>query len=266
MATKKIDDFKSEFSDFLRPNLYAIYISPRVNFTNQDKNRIGMLCHEASFPFHTFTTNSYRYNNLETHFVNKIDYDPITFTFYVDRDNILLDFFDKWRKQIIDDSHRLNYFDNYTAQIEIEIFDRQLNTAGMATLSDAFPVNIGSIPLAYAQNDALMTMQVSFQIRKIDYDFFTVPKQQKQEGKPKSWMDDIIIESKRSKISKISLADKMKSYRKIIKNVSPYNILDKSKRISKDINKITGVSGKGDFDIVGKVSKLFKPPTPGIIK
>lgn len=226
----KINDFKTSFSDFLRPNLYAVYFFPKKNFFQQDKNQIGMLSHETTFPFMTFTTNSFWYNNKETFFVNKIDYDPASFNFYVDRDNIILGFFDAWIKQIIDSEHRLGYYDDYVSTIEVELFDRQMKTSAIATIIDAYPVNITSMDLAYAQNDAILNLNVSFQFRDIEYNFVKAGAQQKDQTakKVKSWKDFLTLGNLRRGVNTLS---KIKNYRRMIENGSTYDIVTNARKI-----------------------------------
>jgi len=253
----KIDELTSSFSDFLRPNLYAVYIFPKSITTGTGKNVIGMLCHEAVFPFHTFTTNSYWYNNKETSFINKIDYDPATFTFYVDRDNVLFDFFNKWNKNIYNEDHQFGFYDDYISTIEIEIFDRRMQTSAIATLVDAYPINFQSLDLGYSQNDAVMTFQVSFQFKEVLYNFFKAPKQDPREILPKisSWKDLLTLGNVRRGVNMVS---KLKNYRRTIENGNVYDIARIAKKAYNKINTSPGKSIGGVTNIVKKASKLFK--------
>jgi hypothetical protein len=258
-----INDLKANFSDFLRPNLYTVYIFPRATFFEQDqysKNLIGMLCHQATLPFYTYTTNSMWFDNRETHFVNKIDYDPATFVFYADRENRILRFFDAWRAQIMDDSHRLNYYDEYISEVEIEIFDRQFNVAGIATMNDAYPVNVESIQLGYASRDAIMEVQVTFQFKSVSYEFFELAPQDKvmQLTKPWSWKDFLTVGNLRRGVNMIS---KMKNYRRVISNPTAYDIVTQGRKAFSATKGLGGasrsVSGR-ETDLVSTSSKLFK--------
>lgn len=226
----KIEDLKANFSDFNRPNLYGVYISPKANFYNQgDRNLIGMLAHEATYPGFTFTTEGFWSNNVQTQFINKIDYDPITFSFYIDRDNNILKFFDAWKKQILDEYYRLRFYDEYISTIEIELMDRQLNTTAIATIIDAFPVNIEPIQLAYSQNDTVMSITVSFQFKKVDYFIVDTQAQPKSDlaMKTKSWKDYVTLENLRRGVNLVS---KIKSYRRIVENPNAYDIVTNARR------------------------------------
>lgn len=248
-----IDKFKSSFSDFLRPNIYALYIFPKTAFTTDiiDNNRIGMLCHEATFPFYTFNTNSYWYNNKKTSFVDNIDYDPVSFSFYVDRDNIILSFFEAWRKQIIDDDHKIGFYDDYVSVVEIELFDRQLQTTAIASLVDAFPVNVESFNLGYAQNDSILELKVTFQFKEISYNFLKAPEQKRIDStsSTKSWKDFLTLGNLRRGVNMVS---KIKNYRRMIENGNPYDIITNARKVFA----ISNNASKG-YNIVDKASRIF---------
>jgi len=220
--TKPLDDLKTKFSDFLRPNIYVIYITPNKPFYQQDTNLIGILCHEATFPFYTFTTNSFFYNNVETHLLNKIDYDPATFNFYVDKDNVILGFFDAWFKQMINEDHQFGYYDDYISTIDIEMYDRRFQLAAKATLRDAFPINLESMNLAYAQNDTITNLQVSFQFKQIEYTFQRTNKQDFNDKRGTERRTPIDI------VKGINIITKMID-KEPVKNLKTYDIVAKAK-------------------------------------
>jgi len=223
---KPLDELKTSFSDFLRPNIYVIYITLNKPFHQQDTNLIGILCHEATFPFYTFTTNSFFYNNVESHILNKIDYDPATFNFYVDKDNVILGFFDSWFKRMLNENHQFGYYDDYVSTIDIEMYDRRFQLAAKATLIDAFPINLESLNLAYAQNDAILNLQVSFQFKQIEYTFQRTDKQ--------SFIDKYRLDQNiPTKVTKgISIVSKMKDAN-VVKNLSKYDVVAKAKALFK---------------------------------
>jgi hypothetical protein len=222
--TKPLEDLKTKFSDFLRPNIYVIYITPNKPFYQQDTNLIGILCHEATFPFYTFTTNSFFYNNVEAHVLNKIDYDPATFTFYVDKDNVILGFFDAWFKQMINEDHQYGYYDDYISTVQIEMYDRRFQLAAKATLIDAFPINLESMNLAYNQNDTITNLQVSFQFKQIEYTFKKTNKQPQWHR----WRTKVPIPP--AATHAFNMTQKFKNI-EAIKNIKLYDVVAKAKRL-----------------------------------
>jgi hypothetical protein len=120
----------------------------------------------------TYNTTSVQYNNLPRHFVNAIDYDPISFEFFVDDGLKTIKFFDSWRKLVMNDGSRtFNYKDEYSGNIEIELWNRKQMMRVKCIILDAFPVNIDNIALAADANDQIMTLSTSFRYDDIIYEF-----------------------------------------------------------------------------------------------
>lgn len=168
MATMFLENLKSSFSDFLRPNYY------QVTFTGHlfGEYEFGFLTKGATYPFMTYNTTSVQYNNLPRHFVNAVDYDPISFNFLVDDGLKVMRFFDSWRKLVMNDGSRtFNYKDEYSGNIEIELWNRKQFMRAKCIILDAFPVNIDNIALAMDANDQLMELSVSFRYDDIIYEF-----------------------------------------------------------------------------------------------
>jgi hypothetical protein len=168
MATMFLENLKASFSDFLRPNLY------QVTFTGHlfGAKEFGFLTRSATFPFMTYNTTSVQYNNLPRHYVSSVDYDPIAFEFFVDDGLKVIKFFNDWRKLVMNDGSRtFNYKDEYSGNIEIELWNRKQLMRVKCTILDAFPVNIENIALAADANDQLMTLSTSFRYDDIIYEF-----------------------------------------------------------------------------------------------
>ena len=168
MATMFLESLKASFSDFLRPNYY------QVTFTGNlfGEREFGFLTKGATYPFFTYNTIQAYYNNLPRNFVNSVDYDPINFEFLVDDGLKVLRFFDNWRKLIMNDGSRtFNYKDEYSGNIEIELWNRKQFMRAKCTILDAFPVNIDNIALAMDANDQLMSITAGFRYDDIIYEF-----------------------------------------------------------------------------------------------
>ena len=221
---KSINDLKSNFSDFIRPNLYAVYIFTKDFVYNEN---IAILTAEATFPFCTFTTNTMNYNNRNVSMVNGIDLDPATFSFYVDRENILMNFFDTWKSKIMNENFQFGYYDDYVAKIEIDIFDRQYQRVSKATLIDAFPVNFNSFSLGYANNDTIQNLEVSFTYKQIEYEYFKV---EKQAPKPPFVEDENFLTLGNLRRG-VNLVSKMKNYVHQIKQGNPHDILSNARHV-----------------------------------
>ena len=168
MATMFLENLKASFSDFLRPNLFQVTFSGKFF----GEYEFGFLTKGATYPFMTYNTTTVQYNNLPRHFANSVDYDPINFEFMVDDGLKILRFFDSWRKLVMNDGSRtFNYKDEYSGNIEIELWNRKQMMRAKCTILDAFPVNIDNVALAADANDQLITLNVSFRYDDVIYEF-----------------------------------------------------------------------------------------------
>lgn len=265
-----LSQLSAKFTDFLRPNLYAVYIFPKSNFANYTDLGLALLCNEAAFPFFTLITTDVFYNNHENSVVNKIDFDPVSFSFFVDKFNKTLKFFDDWRKIMIDENYMIGFYDDYISQIDIELIDRAGNTAAIASLMDAYPINIEAINLSYGENDTIINLQTSFKFKHIEYSFVDRPQQTAADdaAAPKTWKDYVNLSNIRKGVNMIS---KIKDYRRMIENGNVYDAVTQAGNIfsitkgsrqggllgdAVNIFKQPKTSNKS-FDIISKAEKLF---------
>jgi len=161
-----ISNIKSNFTGFLKPNLYKVYfIAPFMDFDES----ISYLCKDAVFPFLTINTKQLMVDNKKQNIAQDFDYDPANFTFHVDQDNRLFEFINKWISVIRNENGQLGYRDNYAVQVGIEVYNNRGDIKMEAFLLNAVLVNIEDIPLGYDQNDTLMTMSVSLAFDEVTY-------------------------------------------------------------------------------------------------
>lgn len=162
-----ISDIKSNFTNFLRPNLYRVYIT--APFSSGIDESIFFLCKNAAFPFHTINTEKFFYNNINYNFAQSIDYDPINLVFTLDNNNKVFSFFDEWNGIIKNDNRQIGYKSDYAGQIDIEVVDNKNRIRMIAFLFGAFPVNMEDIQLSYEEKDTLMNLSVNFIFDDIVY-------------------------------------------------------------------------------------------------
>jgi len=252
-----LDKFTSKFTDFLRPNLFAVYIYPKAKFENNyTEEGINLLCHEASIPFHTFTTVDVFYNNKTHSTINKIDYDPISFTFYVDKFNKVLNFFDEWKKQIINENFQFGFYDDYISQIYIHVFDKLGEIAVSTVIEEAYPVNINPITLSYGENDVIMNLQTSFKFKEIKHFYFDRTKQQGPMEWIKENQNQFNLGTARNLVN---MVEKMKNLAYMVKNGNVYDAISQGGNFYNSILKNAKQGGIVDqsMDMVNKAKKSF---------
>jgi hypothetical protein len=157
------------FSDVLRPNRYRVEF--HVPFANEElqTESFSYLCTEATFPFFTVNTIESWYNNRTQSFASKIDYDPVSFSFIVDKSQKILKFLDSWRMMMIDEKHRIAYKDEYAGMIDVYLMDNLMVDKASCRMVNAYPINTDSIPLSYESNDQAMKVTTSFKFDWVEY-------------------------------------------------------------------------------------------------
>lgn len=161
-----IEKFKSSFTDLLRPNRYkVIFHTPFAEFDEG----LGFICKNTSFPFYTFNTIKTFFNNRDNFVINKVDYDPVSFTFMVDKNKKILSFVNKWKEQIIDENYLYGYKDDYKAEIEIILLHLNDEEIASCKLKNCILVNANPIDLSYETKDAISEITISIQYDDVEY-------------------------------------------------------------------------------------------------
>lgn len=139
----------------------------------------GLLCYDAVLPTTSFgsVTIDGNYTGIQEKFAHTRLYDNITLNFYVDRDYKMLNFLEYWMEFIASGSFnnigitgenapinqnedaffiRMQYPSYYKANsVKIIKFDRDYQREIEYNFRGLFPINVSSIPVTYANSDAL---------------------------------------------------------------------------------------------------------------
>lgn len=151
--------------------------------------KLSMLCVGAELPFLKQKTKTAFYNNYTHKFVTGVDTDPVNLTFYVDRENTVVDFFTKWQLLINnyfqfwgneegfspEETNRyygtFAYKKDYEAiELRISLINRSvegLHEFYTANLIGAFPANIQSLKLNTGGNTELLQLTVTMEYDKV---------------------------------------------------------------------------------------------------
>lgn len=93
-------------------------------------------------------------------------YEPVTFTFYSGTHFRQRHFFDIWQTSVVNiNDNSLNFFSEYTQDIDIWQLDRNNNKTYGVRLYAAWPVAIGEVQYSYAQNNAVTEITVSMEFK-----------------------------------------------------------------------------------------------------
>ena len=228
IRTLSMKDIKS-FGNLARTNLYQVFIEGGwgtsengetpflkhlknntlfygINDFNSIKDKLSILCSEATLPSSSYATAEVKDNfmGVSQEFAHSRINTDIDFTFYIDRDYQVLAFFEAWIDFISGGSEislynqgalqngnyyrRFNYPNYYkTSQFYIKKFEKDWATSNATNISyqliNAFPKTINSIPVAYGESEILkitITMNYDRYILRREYAPYTIIQDQLQ--------------------------------------------------------------------------------------
>jgi len=186
---------KSKIMNLAQTSVYQVKIQPPtavdtflrrdrgVRYINDGEN-LELLCHETTLPGTSFATSEVtnNYTGVSERMAYRRTFDStIDMTFYVDKDYKIVEFFEGWVDYISGmnvsnpnggdlrelyrssaATYRMNYPQTYRAPIYVTKFEKNLTDSQMTyEFVDAFPLNIISMPISYAQSETLK-LSVSF--------------------------------------------------------------------------------------------------------
>lgn len=151
--------------------------------TTQD---LRMLCDSANIPGKQLQTIEYKPQGFGA--ISKMPtgmtMDPLNLTFFLDSRHRVQRFFQLWMQEIINTgsssageqasyrnrtSYEMNYKSKYTTTVILQYFsDDNPNESISYYFHDAYPVQIGSVQLAWEQNDQIGKLPVEFTYKSYD--------------------------------------------------------------------------------------------------
>lgn len=162
------------------PTAVINYINANYDFNYRDVGEnIELLCNETTLPGNSLATHEVRSDYMgvtEKMAYRRLYDDTIDMSFYVDKNYYVIDFFDAWMdyitgKGISSPSNnyadrrtgfRMNYPIEYKSDIYLTKFEKDNADAALYyTFVEAFPIQVNSTPVSYAQSD-LLRLNVSF--------------------------------------------------------------------------------------------------------
>jgi hypothetical protein len=164
-----------EAANFIKNRSVAGFIGSENNKINQELIQIS--CAEASLPGSTLATNEI--NNdftgvTERHAYRRIYDDRADFTFYVDKEYRIIDFFENWISYIVGEdsvqdqrnrsyNYRVNFPNLYKSDnLNITKFEKDYSGRVLSyDFINAYPISINSMPVSY-DTSQLLKCTVSF--------------------------------------------------------------------------------------------------------
>lgn len=161
--------------NFLKTRVSAGFIGAEYKDINNELIRLS--CSEASLPGSSLATteiNNDYYGVTERHAYRRLYDNQANFTFYVDKEYKIIDFFENWIAYISGEdnlnnqrnrefTYRVNFPESYkTDNLYITKFERDYTGRRLSyQFINAFPISINSMPVSY-ESSQLLKCTVSF--------------------------------------------------------------------------------------------------------
>lgn len=130
------------------------------------KDSVSIKCHTMSTPRRGFNTFEVTQNNIKFKMPYGVTYEPVTFSFYADARLDSLKYFEVWQAAVMNYSdNTMNFFDEYTSDINLFILDDEGNDVYGIKLIQAYPTNLSPIELSYGNVNNLLNINVTFNYR-----------------------------------------------------------------------------------------------------
>ena len=148
---------------FSRPNKYKVEI-PTLD---------TIYCHTATLPGKTIENITFnRGNGPELTTPDKVNYEPVDFTFYVDKNYTEKIFFDNWMNETIDPFNHLISYKNgesgYAKDCTIITYNEEGYVNYTVQLINAYPTSVSEIELNYESHEPVaITVNLTYDYWKI---------------------------------------------------------------------------------------------------
>jgi hypothetical protein len=156
-------------------NRYEMIILPPRELTVDFSflQQLSVRCSSISIPSKSLATQSNRLYGPARNFPFEMTYPgELNATFILSADLRERQFFDAWLDYICNpQDFKMEYYDNYVTEIQINALNRDDGFYHVCTLEEAYPKSVGEIQLGYDKDGDLMQQEVSFHFRKFRSDY-----------------------------------------------------------------------------------------------
>lgn len=187
--TFNVSEFSSKINKYglARDNLFFVTITPPPLGADMPAGDLSFFCRSVDLPALTINTTDIQTQGfgISEKRPTGLPLDNLNTAFMVDSTFRVKQFFHRWAQAVVnyDNSrgynveHRgmlpyeVNYKDEYTGRIEILVYSFNSDSITYKyTFDNAFPVSLGNITTAWANNDDVMVMPVQFayDVYKVD--------------------------------------------------------------------------------------------------
>jgi hypothetical protein len=183
-----INEFKSRIDRYGGPARTSLFTVELTGPTIQE-NDLLFFCRNVTMPGIDIESAVYRQNGIDLPQVmpTGISREPLNCIFMLDSEHRVLSFFHNWMQRVVNYStqggnfasvddqlpYEIGYKDEYACRMVIKYYSTDSNSTVSkfyeVVLDGVFPTNIPSIDLAWADNDNVATLPISFSYSRIQY-------------------------------------------------------------------------------------------------
>lgn len=160
---------------FMRANRFEIKLTPPVGILQQSADlprSLSFWCSSVQIPGYQFITHDVRRYSYGTNESRPFapNFEPIQLNFYSDGNGEVLDFWHRWMEYIMphdmsaginnNNAYLLKYKDDYVTDMQITYYKETGEPIKNVTVRSAFPININSIPLSWAEQNTFVNFAV----------------------------------------------------------------------------------------------------------
>ena len=128
--------------------------------------QVSTLCHTCTMPSREINTTAVGQWGPPHRMPLTSMYMPVSFSFYTGYDFAIREFFEVWQAVVCNiSSNTFNFYNEFTSDIRINILDQYGKVPYYIDLYEAWPSSVGTIDLAYSNNDNLANVTVVMQYK-----------------------------------------------------------------------------------------------------
>lgn len=164
-----VDEFRAEVNrqgGLARNSNFRMLMTGNV-LKSSSARALAMLLNSAQIPGRSLATQDIiTHGPMVKHPYLSI-YDDLSVNIYCTNNNLFpRDLFEEWQNLIVNGgNHRLNYFDQFVCDMEIEQFDQEGNVTFACKFIDAYPVAVAPLDLNWGGNE-VHNLNVQFAFRR----------------------------------------------------------------------------------------------------
>lgn len=123
-------------------------------YTNEAMELINSNCNSVNLPGTDISTFEWSSKSAPIKLPYQRTYNPLVLSFYVDKDNLVRQFFEDWINIIWNpETYDFNFLDEYSITLTIEVLNDKNETISTYVVDHCYPLKIDDISVSYADGE-----------------------------------------------------------------------------------------------------------------